>query len=258
MDARTTPINVAYPSAGELQLHVAAGACRFTAKPGEGDAWVAGTYYDPSGSRPARITQDGGTVRLSAGLDPIEDLTGLFSGVPRYDLTFGKARPFALVVETGASEFNLDLGGVPLTSLVLKQGAGKCDVDFSAPNPQRMALLNLGAGAGAMFLANLANANCDQMVVEGGAAAFRLDFGGRLQRDASVRVSTGVSSVEITIPAGTAAKVDSEKLLGGLDAGDGFTKRAGAFWTEAALAGGAPVLNIKASVALGSLQLRIR
>ena len=72
-----------------------------------------------------------------------------------------------------------------------------------------------------------------------------------------MRISTGVSAVTLRIPAGTAAKVYPESILGGLDVGDGFTKREGAFCTQAALAGGAPVLIVEAKVALGSLALKV-
>jgi hypothetical protein len=44
--------------------------------------------------------------------------------------------------------------------------------------------------------------------------------------------------------------------LGSVDLGDGFTKREGAFLTEAALRGVDPVLRIRAGVRLGSLRLR--
>ena len=52
-----TPIDVAYPAAEDLLPRVAIGACRFRARPGEGDAWVA-TYHDPTDRRPTRIVED--------------------------------------------------------------------------------------------------------------------------------------------------------------------------------------------------------
>jgi hypothetical protein len=66
-----------------------------------------------------------------------------------------------------------------------------------------------------------------------------------------------MSSVEITIPSSTAAKVKSETVLGSVDVGDGFMKKEGAFWNEAALASSGPVLNINATVALGAVRLRL-
>src|ERR671920_2547774 len=55
---RETPVQVAYPSVDNPHLRLAIGACRFTARPGEGDAWVAGTYHDPTDRRPTRIVED--------------------------------------------------------------------------------------------------------------------------------------------------------------------------------------------------------
>jgi hypothetical protein len=43
-----------------------------------------------------------------------------------------------------------------------------------------------------------------------------------------------------------------------VDVGDGFTKREGAFWTEAWSAGDKPLLTIRAGVRLGALQLRAK
>jgi hypothetical protein len=60
-----TPINVAYPATEELHLRVALGACRFRARPGEEEAWIIGTCHDPTGKRPPRIVEEGGTVRIT-------------------------------------------------------------------------------------------------------------------------------------------------------------------------------------------------
>jgi hypothetical protein len=124
------------------------------------------------------------------------------------------------------------------------------------PNPQTMTLLEIGAGAGALEMRNLAHANFTAMRVEGGAAAHRFDFSDTLRQNAGVRIATGVSSVELIVPAATAAKITSESLFGNIDIGDGFMKKEGAFWNEAALAGKTPLLTIQANVALGSLKMR--
>jgi len=251
----TTAINVAYPEAGDLHLRISVGACRLRIKPGEGEAWVTGTYRDLSGALPPKIVQAGGTVRITQGYNWPE-MWGAFSGPPTFDLVLGKARPYALTLEAGGSETDLDLGGLPITRLVVRQGAGKYRIDFSAPNPQAMSLLDLDSGAGDVEITGLGNANAAETSVDGGAAAYRFDFGGTLQRDGHVRISAGLSMVEIRVPATTAAKITPTSVLGSLDVGDGFTKKEGAFWTEAALAGKAPVLTIHISVALGALRLQ--
>lgn len=255
-DDHTTEINVPYPEASDLHLKISVGACRLKVMPGDGETWVTGTYRHPSGMLPPRILTEGGTVRITQKHD-VADLGGLFSGTPRYELSLGKARPYMLTLEVGASESTFDLGGLPLSHLVVRQGAGKMNFDFSAPNPHEMSLLDVDAGAVSLEMKNLANANFSEMRANGGAAAYRFDFGGALQRDAQVKITTGVSSVDIRVPSSTAAKIASQSVLGSLDIGDGFTKKEGAFWTEAAIAGKTPVLTIRASISVGSLLIRV-
>jgi hypothetical protein len=251
-----TPINVAYPAAEDLHLRIAVGACRFRARSGEGEAWVAGTHHDPTDRRPPRILEEGASVTISEAEPSFERIPAVFGGVPRYELEFGKQRPFALTIETGASEFDLDLGGVPLRSVTVRQGAGKFELGFSEPNPHPLELLEVSSGAAGIELENLANANFSKMRLSGGAAGYELDFGGALSRDARVNVETGLSGVEISVPATTAARIVAETTLGSVEVGDGFTKREGAFLTKGALGGGTPVLELRAGVRLGSLQLR--
>lgn len=252
----TTPIDVAYPDAGDLHLQLALGACKLAVEASAGAAWVQGSYDDPTDSIPIRVEEQGATVRIAQEYSSI-DVWGITKGnAPQCKLALGEARPYALTLEIGASDSEFELGGLPLTQLTIKQGAGKFEFDFDRPNPSQMTRLELRAGASGIEMEKLANANFAEMQVTGGAASYQFDFGGRLQRAANVNISAGLASVAIRIPATTAAKVISESMMAGLDVGDGFTKRDGAFWTAAALAGQTPVLTIKASVALGSLSLR--
>jgi hypothetical protein len=251
-----TPIQVAYPSLGNPHLRIALGACRFTARPSEVDTWVAGTYNDPTDRRPLRIIEEEASVTITEAELSFERIPAVFGGVPRYEVEFGNKRPFALTIETGASDFELDLGGIPLSRLIVRQGAGKFELGFPVSNPEPMDLLEISSGAAGIELKNLANANLSQMRLSGGAASYELDFGGVLLRDAEVSIETGLSGVVVSVPSSTAARLATETTLGSVDLGDGFTKREGAFLTEAALSGDGPVLRIRAGVRLGSLQLR--
>ena len=251
-----TPIQVAYPSVDNPHLRIALGACRFAARPGEGDEWVAGKYSDPTDRRPLRIVEEQAGVTITEAEPSFERIPAVFRGVPRYELEFGKEKPFALTIETGASDFDLDLGGVPVSRLMVRQGAGKFELGFPQPNPEPMELLEISSGAAAIELENLANANFSEMRLSGGAASYELDFGGVLSRDAEVSIETGISGVVVSVPSSTAARVDAETTLGRVDVGDGFSKREGSFSTESALSGDGPVLRIRAGVRLGSLQLR--
>ena len=251
-----TPIQVAYPSVDNPRLRIALGACRFAARAGEGDEWISGIYSDPTNRRPLRIIREEAGVTITEAEPSFERIPAVFRGVPRYELEFGKEKPFTLTIETGASDFDLDLGGVPVSRLMVRQGAGKFELGFPQPNPEHMELLEISSGAAAIELENLANANFSEMRLSGGAASYELDFGGVLSRDAEVSIETGISGVVVSVPSSTAARVDAETTLGRVDVGDGFSKREGSFSTESALSGDGPVLRIRAGVRLGSLQLR--
>jgi hypothetical protein len=204
------------------------------------------------------MIQEEGSVRITESKPSFERIPAVFGGVPRYELAMGKGRPFALTVETGASEFEMELGGVPVSSLMVRHEAGKFNLGFSAPNPHPIKLLEVSSGATGIELEKLANANFSEMRLSGGAASYELDFGGTLSRNAEAKIEAGLSGVEIEIPASTAARIIAETTLGSVEVGDGFTKREGAFLTEGAVSGNAPALTIRAGVRLGSLQLRAR
>ncbi|MCU0403255.1 MAG: hypothetical protein MUE99_01815 [Chitinophagaceae bacterium] len=223
---------------------------------GAGQSWVAGTYDDPSNAVALRIVQNGdpGTIKITQAVS-WPDVWGKPQYPPTFDLALGKGQPYALSMDMGAGEATADLGGLPLTQLTINFGAGKQVVDFSAPNPQPLERIKVAAGAASLELKNLANANFAEMIVEGGAAAYVFDFGGQLRRDAAFKITAGMAAVEIHLPASTAAKVVTETVLGSIDMSDGFMKKDGAFWNEAALFGATPVLTITASVVMGSIRL---
>src|SRR5262245_16541912 len=212
MATSTIPIDIAFPAgpADPLELRIALGPCRVRIGPGAGGAWVTGSYADPTGILPLQVTQEGGQARISQ--TPTARSLPTSVHAPTLELELGAGRPFQLVIDGGANETVADLGGVPLTKLTVHHGAGKTDLDFSKPNPAEMTSLDIAAGGVAMELRGLANANFASMLVSGGAAQYKLDFGGTLRRDADVRLNAGVSSVEVRLPATTAARLRSESV----------------------------------------------
>jgi hypothetical protein len=248
-------IAIPFPDVAELNLYITAGACRLKIRPGAGEQWVAGTYEDPGGALPLRIEQERGTARVGQAPNWPGALGA--AGKPAvFDLMLGKGRPYSLTLELGANEGTADLGGLPLTRLTIKYGAGKQSIDFSAANPELMTALSVAAGAAAVEMHGLAHANFSEMQVEGGAASFVLDFSGQLRRPGQVRISTGMASVDVHVPSDTPARITTDTVMGSVDVGDGFMKKEGAYWTEAALAGHSPELLMKANVTMGAIKIR--
>ena len=254
MASKPTDIAIPFPEADQLRLRILLGPCRVRIGPGAAGAWACGRYDDRTGLLPLHVTADGGQLTLSQSTSM--GTPSRLTRAPLLELVIGSGRPYELSIEGGANETVADLGGLPLTRLTLRHGAGKSDIDFSAPNPEEMSSFDVAAGGVAMDLRNLANANFAQMAVSGGAAQYRLDFGGELRRDGEVRLNTGVAAIELTVPAATAARLRSESVLGGLDVGDGFLTREGAFWNEAAVAGHEPSLLITVTSVFGSVKVR--
>lgn len=253
---QTEQLVAGWPASGEPHLKISVGACYLDVTPGEEIAWVSGTYEDPTGGLESKVVQEGDTVRVTQKSSLARFKTA-FSGAPRMALRLGDKNPYRLTLEGGASNNSFELGGLPVTGLTVRQGAGKSSFDFSKPNPQEMGLIDIDTGAVSLSMRNLANANFAEMRMNGGASSYEFDFGGELKRDASVRIDVGMAAVKITVPATTAAKITPSSVIGGLDVGDGFTKQEGAFWTKAAMDGVTPVLNIAASVTLGSLGFQL-
>lgn len=246
------PIRADFPEEDDLVLRLALGACRLVVTRGEGTPWVEGTYTDPSGDIPVRIDAEGG--RLTIGQErSFAAAVGLFRGRPTCELRLGSGKPFRLQVETGASEVELQLGGVPLRGLDVKAGAGKLEVNVDRPNPTEADEVSLRIGAGGLETSGLGNLAAERLRADGGAASLALDLTGELRRPMDVTASAGMSGVRITVPGDRPVRVTTSATLGDTDLGDGFVTRDGAVHT---LAEGEPVLTVHATVALGSLQLR--
>ena len=249
----TVRIELPFPPTAVPTLQLRIGPCHLRFTPSEGPAWISGTYSDPTQMLPIDIRSEGAVAMIAQRID-LRALGEI--QLPRLDLAISRERPLALEIQAGASESTLDLGGLPLTRLVMKAGAGRFNVDFSTPNPTTMARMNLELGAGAFFARHLANANFGELVVGGGISACTLDFAGELRADANARVDAGFASLDVLVPAATSARVLVKSFATGSQVGSGFTRKGDAYYTEPAVAGKHPLLAIDVSMAFGTLGLR--
>ena len=244
-------IDIPYPGMSALELSLRTGPCRVMFGMKEQSSWITGTYRDPTGVLPLDVVP-GARTSISQRFD----LTSFnYVALPTLELAFAKTQPFAMEINTGASENRYDLGGLPLTRLVVKAGAGRFDLDWTAPNPAAMTLLDISAGAGAMTARHLANANFSAMRYGGGVAACTLDYGGTLARDASVRIDAGLGAVDLLVPATTAAAVRTKVFASGRRVSGDFITRGDEYLTRPAMSGAHPLLEIDISLAFGSLAL---
>jgi hypothetical protein len=247
-------IRIDFPEAANPRLQLAVGPAKVRLAAGESQPWVRGTYRDNQGNLPHHIEIKGATARITHD----RHVNVLWKGQPEFNLQLGTDKPFGLAIDSGASELSpCDLGGVPLTDLGIKLGAGTCKLDFSKPNPTEMTRLSVTAGAAEVSAVNLANANAAEITLDGGAADLTVNFSGELKRETRARLKAGVAVMTISVPATTAAKISIQTVLGNQKIGDGFTTKEGALWTPAAISGAGPVLFVNVTGALGEVRLRL-
>ncbi len=114
-----------------------------------------------------------------------------------------------------------------------------------------MSLLTYKTGASNVTLKNLANANFVSMVFDSGAGNYKLDFGGELQRDASVSIQSGMSNLTLVIPEGVAATVKVNGGLSNVQFPAGWSQ-SGDLYTQT---GEGPSLTIVIEMGAGNVQI---
>jgi hypothetical protein len=248
------PVHVDWPAHDDLSLRVGVGACRLRIRPGTPDVFVTGTYDDPTGTLPLSSTAEYGEVRLSQQTK-LSEVRGFRAGVPTLDVALGTGRPFALTLATGASEVQVELGGLSLHRVAVRLGAGSAEIAFSSPVPGDLRRFDCEAGAASVTLRGLGFAGPDQLTVVGGAASYDIGFEGSLRSDVQARVTTAGAAVVLRVPLGTAARVGVVSVLAGLSVRDGFQTWEDSFWTQAGVDGQRPLLSVDTSITLGSLEL---
>ena len=234
-------------------ISLAFGAGSIDLQPGAVDALLTGTAeYNVEDFKP-EVDINGDNVTISQG-----DLN--VHGIPEFqddlinnwDLQFGSA-PFFLRINAGAYTADYELGGLSLTGLEVTDGAADVDLKFSEPNLTEMETLTYNTGASNISLEGLGNANLSELIFRSGAGSYTLDFSGDLQRDMTISIESGISSVTIIVPDGVAAEVVFDGGMSNVTYDDGWDKD-GSTYT---LAGDGYTLTFTVKLGAGNLELKV-
>ncbi len=244
----TDEISVKAPDA-ETSLTLTFGAGKLTLAPGAKKLVDGTARYNIPDFKP-EIKTEGGNVTIAQG---DYHMTGFptFNDIKNeWDLKLGSV-PMSLTINAGAYEGHFDLGGLALSNLSVNDGAAEVTVDFSAPNPDKLAVFSYKTGASNVTLKNLGNANFAALIFESGAGNYKLDFGSKLQRDGSVNIRSGMSNLTIVIPADVTATVKINSGLSNVQfpsnwsqSGDTYTQK-----------GAGPALTIVIEMGAGNVQI---
>ncbi|HNE04276.1 MAG TPA: toast rack family protein [Anaerolineales bacterium] len=245
----TEDIKADYPDADEVNLALRFGAGEMTLNPGA-DVLVDGTAtYNYDELKP-EVNTDGGDVEVRVGDGNLNIFPNLNNLKNVWDLKLGD-QPMNLSIESGAYDGTFELGGLSLTRLDIKDGAANVELAFSEPNPVEMSTFTYSTGASDVKITGLANANFSFFDFSSGAGDYTLDFSGDLQRDASVKIETGLSNFIIIVPEGVDAVVTVQGGLSNVNAGPGW-ERSGSDYIQK---GEGPTITFVIEMGAGNLTL---
>ncbi|MFM8876715.1 MAG: toast rack family protein [Anaerolineae bacterium] len=245
----TEDIKVEYPDADEINLKLRFGAGQLILNP-DAALLVDGTAtYNYDELKP-EINTDGSDVEVRVGDGNVNIFPNLNNIKNEWDLELGD-QPMNLSLESGAYEGEFELGGLALTRLDIKDGASNVEISFSKLNPVEMSTFTYNTGASDVKITGLANANFSLFDFSSGAGDYTLDFSGELQRDASVKIETGLSNFIIIVPEGVNAVVTVQGGLSNVNAGSSW-ERSGSDYVQK---GEGPTLTFVIEMGAGNLTL---
>lgn len=242
-------VNEAVPSGSDfskLTLKMGAGELYLTSG---AEGLVQGKiYYNVAAWKPT-IVRDQNVVRIEQGqLEkvklPSDDVTN------SWELKLG-ASPIDLTIDAGAYKGTLNLGGLSMVNLTIRDGASQSEVIFDSPNLVEMEQLQYKTGASEVKLMNLANANARSVSFDSGAGSYTLDFSGTLSRDMQVDIKSGVSSIKIIVPEGVPCQVTVSGGLNNVSPMGTWTISSNVYEKV----GAGPRIDIQLSMGVGNLEL---
>jgi len=239
------------PSSGvELNLEFMAGEMKLA--PGAGEYLASGTATFNAADFEPRVEADGSSVTLRQGIMKIEGIPNFKDDVNNeWDLQLANT-PMSLNIHAGAYTGTVELGGLALEKLAISEIGSDFTGSFSVPNQVEMSSFTYDTGGSTIELKGLANANFEQMTFMSGAGDYTLSFDGQLQRDASVTIESGASTVNIIVPEGVNARVTFDGGLTTVNAASAWGQN-GSVYT---LAGSGPTITITVTMGLGTLNLK--
>ena len=139
---------------------------------------------------------------------------------PRVDLD--------LDVTLGATDADLELGGLRVADWTLRAGASQAVVRFSQPNGVRCRRGTLTAGAAELTVLGLGHSRCDRIDFEGGMGRVLLDFGGAWTTSSAVGVKMAVGELTLRLPRRVGVRLMLDKFLASFEPA-GLVPRDGGF-----------------------------
>lgn len=153
----------------------------------------------------------------------------------------------------GASDADIELGGLRVAEWKVQTGASQAVVRFSQPNGTRCRSGSVKAGAADLTILGLGNSRCDRLDFEGGVGKVTLDFGGTWTVSSEVGVKVAVGELVLRLPRQAGVRVSLDKFLASFNP-VGLEQR-GTSYESPGYAGADRKLNIAVTTAVGEVRI---
>lgn len=243
----TDEIIVPIPKTDEVSLHLSFGAGEMTLAPGASQLVEGTATYNYDAFKP-EVNIDGGNVEIK--MSEVKSLPYFDKLKNKWDFKLGDT-PMDLTIESGAYDGTFEFGGLALNNLAIKDGAANVELAFSEPNLVEMSTFKYETGASNLKMSGLANANFSMMDFSAGAGDYTLDFSGELQRDASIKISSGLSNIIVVVPEGVDAVATVDSGASNISAGSGWSQNGKVYKQK----GDGPTLTFVIEIGAGNVTL---
>jgi len=243
----TDEITVPTPETEDVSLRLSFGAGDMTLAPGASQLVEGTATYNYAAFKPD-VNIDGGNVQIQMG--EIKSIPSFDDLKNEWDFKLGET-PMDLTIESGAYDGTFEFGGLALNNLVIKDGAASVVLAFSDPNLVEMSTFKYETGASNVKMSGLANANFSILDFSSGAGDYTLDFSGELQRDASIKISSGLSNIVVVVPEGVDAVVTVDSGASTVSAGPGWSQNGNIYKQK----GEGPTLTFVIEIGAGNVTL---
>jgi len=240
-------ITVPVPKTDEVSLRLAFGAGEMTLGPGAKKLVEGTATYNYAAFKP-KVNIDGGNVQIQ--MSKVDSIPSFDNLKNNWDLKLGET-PMDLTIESGAYDGTFEFGGLALNNLTIKDGAANVELAFSESNLVEMSTFRYETGASNVKMNGLANANFDIFDFSSGAGDYTLDFSGELQRDASIKISSGFSNIIVVIPEDVDAVVTVDSGASNVNAGSNWKKNGDVYKQK----GEGPTLTFVIEIGAGNVTL---
>jgi len=243
----TDDISVPTPRTDAVNLHLTFGAGEMDLAPGASQLVEGTATYNYAAFKP-EVNTDGGNVEIK--MSEVKSLPSFDKLKNKWDFKLGNT-PMDLIIDSGAYDGTFEFGGLSLNNLTIKDGAANVKLAFSNPNLVEMSTFKYETGASNLKITGLANANFSMMDFSSGAGDYTLDFSGNLQRDASIKISSGLSNIIVVVPEGVNAVATVDSGASNVNAGSGWSKNGDVYEQK----GAGPTLTFVIEVGAGNVTL---